>query len=133
MGMADHIAFTLGGAGYRAYKMVPYGPVEETMAYLLRRAQENADVLGGCAKEVRSLLAAAVDPMHCALHAVCSGLMSALCCLISLPARTGWCRLFTSFAATHAHAFCAMTPFSELLLHQLSCSLLLLCHGRFGH
>lgn len=52
MGMADHLAFTLGAAGYRAYKMIPYGPVPETMAYLLRRAQENSDVLGGCAKEV---------------------------------------------------------------------------------
>ena len=55
LGMADHIAFTLGAAGYRAYKMVPYGPVDATMAYLLRRALENADVLGGCAKEVRMM------------------------------------------------------------------------------
>lgn len=52
LGMADHIAFTLGSAGYRAYKMVPYGPVEDTIAYLLRRALENSDLLGGCQKEV---------------------------------------------------------------------------------
>lgn len=52
LGMADHIAFTLGAAGYRAYKMVPYGPVEDTMAYLLRRALENSDMLGGCHKEM---------------------------------------------------------------------------------
>ncbi|KAK9791187.1 hypothetical protein WJX73_005196 [Symbiochloris irregularis] len=52
LGMADHLALTLGGAGYRAYKMVPYGPVEASMAYLLRRALENSDMLGGCQKEL---------------------------------------------------------------------------------
>lgn len=52
LGMADHIAFTQGAAGYRAYKMVPYGPVDKVMPYLVRRAQENSDVLGGCAKQV---------------------------------------------------------------------------------
>ena len=44
--MADNITFTLGRAGYRAYKYVPYGPVHEVVPYLLRRAQENRDVLG---------------------------------------------------------------------------------------
>eukprot|EP00884_Botryococcus_braunii_P003785 jgi/Botrbrau1/13407/Bobra.0082s0014.1 len=51
LGMADHLTFPLGRHGYRAHKIVPYGPVEETMQYLLRRAQENSDVLGGCGKE----------------------------------------------------------------------------------
>ncbi|BDA46933.1 Proline dehydrogenase 1, mitochondrial [Coccomyxa sp. Obi] len=51
LGMADHLSFTLGRAGYRIHKIVPYGPVHETLQYLIRRAQENSDVLGGCGKE----------------------------------------------------------------------------------
>jgi hypothetical protein len=34
---------------------VPYGPVEEVVPYLLRRAEENSDVLGGVGKELRLL------------------------------------------------------------------------------
>jgi proline dehydrogenase len=55
LGMADHLTFTLGNAGYRAYKYVPYGPWSEVMPYLIRRAQENSDMLGGVAAE-RSML-----------------------------------------------------------------------------
>ena len=55
LGMADHLSFTLGDNGYRAYKSVPYGPVEETIAYLLRRAKENSDMLGGVGKETSML------------------------------------------------------------------------------
>lgn len=47
LGMADHLAFTLGPAQYGAYKMVPYGGVKPVTKYLLRRAIENSDVLGG--------------------------------------------------------------------------------------
>jgi proline dehydrogenase len=46
LGMSDHLTFLLGAKGYRAYKYVPYGPVEEVVPYLLRRAQENAAMLG---------------------------------------------------------------------------------------
>ena len=45
-GMRDFVTFTLGAAGYRAYKILPYGPLRETLLYLTRRAQENSDVLG---------------------------------------------------------------------------------------
>ena len=55
LGMADHLTYTLGGSGYQAYKSVPYGPVEETIAYLLRRAKENSDMLGGVGKETSML------------------------------------------------------------------------------
>ena len=55
LGMADHLTYTLGGNGYQAYKAVPYGPVEETIAYLLRRAKENSDMLGGVGKETTML------------------------------------------------------------------------------
>lgn len=52
LGMADHLTFTLGRAGYGAYKYVPFGAVDEVMPYLIRRAQENSDMLGGVGKEV---------------------------------------------------------------------------------
>jgi proline dehydrogenase len=38
LGMADHLSFTLGRAGYRIHKIVPYGPVHETLQYLIRCA-----------------------------------------------------------------------------------------------
>eukprot|EP00605_Chrysophyceae_sp_TOSAG23-4_P000802 GSChrysophyteH1.ASY1.ANO1.891.1 assembled CDS len=52
LGMADHLTFTLGSMGYQAYKYVPYGKVNEVMPYLIRRAQENADVLGNAKREL---------------------------------------------------------------------------------
>jgi proline dehydrogenase len=57
LGMADHLTYSLGGAGYRAYKYVPYGKIREVMPYLIRRAQENSDMLGGVATELRMLKA----------------------------------------------------------------------------
>ncbi|KAK9815561.1 hypothetical protein WJX72_005858 [[Myrmecia] bisecta] len=51
LGMADHLTFILGRNGYRAYKYVPFGPVEEVMPYLIRRAQENSGLMGGVGKE----------------------------------------------------------------------------------
>ena len=55
LGMADHLTFSLGRHGYNAYKYVPYGPVDEVMPYLIRRAQENSDLMGGVGRE-RGLL-----------------------------------------------------------------------------
>lgn len=52
LGMADHLSFPLGAAGYNAYKICAYGSVNETTAFLLRRALENSDMLGGCAREL---------------------------------------------------------------------------------
>jgi hypothetical protein len=40
------MSFSLGNAGYKAYKYVPYGKIQEVMPYLIRRAQENSDALG---------------------------------------------------------------------------------------
>jgi len=46
LGMADHVTMTLGRLGYKAYKYVPYGPVQKVMPYLIRRTQENSTFLG---------------------------------------------------------------------------------------
>ena len=52
LGMSDHLTFTLGskGAG-SAYKYVPYGKVKEVLPYLIRRAEENSDMLAGSIHE----------------------------------------------------------------------------------
>lgn len=55
LGMCDAITYALGSAGYSAYKYVPYGPVEEVMPYLSRRATENRSLMKGVVKE-RSML-----------------------------------------------------------------------------
>ena len=52
LGMSDHLTFSLGDRGYKAYKYVPYGKVNEVMPYLIRRAQENADALSGAKFEL---------------------------------------------------------------------------------
>ena len=53
LGMCDHITYTLASGGYSSYKYVPYGPIDEVLPYLIRRAEENSTMLSGAAKERR--------------------------------------------------------------------------------
>ena len=55
LGMCDHVTYGLGARGYDAFKYVPYGPIQEVVPYLIRRVEENSDVMGGVGKE-RELL-----------------------------------------------------------------------------
>lgn len=45
-GMSDDITIPLSKMGYNVYKYLPYGEIHEVIPYMLRRAQENGDVLG---------------------------------------------------------------------------------------
>lgn len=57
-GMSDHLTFPLGANKQSAYKYLPYGPMTSVMPYLLRRAQENSDVLGNASHEMSLLFKA---------------------------------------------------------------------------
>ncbi len=51
-GMSDHITFNLAKAGYSVSKYLPFGPIEDVVPYLLRRAQENSSVAGQTGREL---------------------------------------------------------------------------------
>jgi proline dehydrogenase len=52
LGMSDSISFNLAAAGYNVAKYVPYGPIRETIPYLIRRAEENTSVAGQSSREL---------------------------------------------------------------------------------
>jgi len=56
LGMSDHISYNLAAANYNVAKYVPYGPVEEVLPYLIRRAQENTSVKGQTGRELSLII-----------------------------------------------------------------------------
>lgn len=56
LGMSDHISYNLAYNGYNVAKYVPYGPVNEVLPYLIRRAQENTSVKGQTGRELSLII-----------------------------------------------------------------------------
>lgn len=56
LGMSDHITYNLANAGYNVAKYVPYGPINEVLPYLIRRAQENTSVKGQTGRELSLII-----------------------------------------------------------------------------
>jgi len=54
-GMADHLTMGLGLMHFNICKLLPFGPVETVLPYLIRRVQENSSVLGGTQLERQML------------------------------------------------------------------------------
>jgi proline dehydrogenase len=54
-GMGDNISYVLAARGYNVSKYVPYGPVHDTVPYLMRRAQENSSAAGHMSREMELL------------------------------------------------------------------------------
>jgi proline dehydrogenase len=55
-GMSDNISFNLANSGYNVSKYLPYGPVESTLPYLARRAEENTAIAGQMSKELETIV-----------------------------------------------------------------------------
>lgn len=51
-GMSDNITFNLAKAGLSVSKYLPFGPIEDVIPYLMRRAQENSSVSGQTGREL---------------------------------------------------------------------------------
>lgn len=51
-GMSDFISFNLASKGYQVMKYLPYGPVQASIPYLIRRSQENTSVQGQLSREL---------------------------------------------------------------------------------
>jgi len=56
LGMSDNITFNLAAAGYNVAKYVPYGPIDEVIPYLIRRAEENTSVTGDMSRELQLIV-----------------------------------------------------------------------------
>lgn len=54
-GMGDNLSYVLGKNGYNVSKYVPYGPVKDTIPYLVRRAEENSSTAGQISRELEML------------------------------------------------------------------------------
>jgi proline dehydrogenase len=59
-GMSDHITFNLAKAGCSVSKYLPFGPIEDVIPYLMRRAEENSSLSGQTGREL-SLIRKEID------------------------------------------------------------------------
>ena len=50
--MSDTITFSLAKAGFYAMKYVPFGKIEDTYPYMIRRAEENSSLTGSTHQEL---------------------------------------------------------------------------------
>jgi proline dehydrogenase len=50
--MSDNLTFNLAAKGFKVSKYLPFGPVEEVIPYLMRRAQENSSISGQTTREL---------------------------------------------------------------------------------
>jgi proline dehydrogenase len=51
-GMSDHISFNMALENYNVSKYLPFGPIQDVIPYLMRRAQENSSVNGQTSREL---------------------------------------------------------------------------------
>lgn len=51
-GMSDNLSFNLAKEGFNVVKYLPFGPVQETLPYLIRRAEENSSAGGQTGREL---------------------------------------------------------------------------------
>jgi proline dehydrogenase len=51
-GMSDNITFNLAKAGCSVSKYLPFGPIEDVIPYLMRRAEENSSLSGQTGREL---------------------------------------------------------------------------------
>jgi len=51
-GMSDHITFNLANENFNVIKYLPWGPINQVIPYLIRRAEENASVKGQTSREL---------------------------------------------------------------------------------
>ena len=51
-GMSDNITFNLAREGYSVSKYLPFGPINDVIPYLMRRAHENSSVAGQTGREL---------------------------------------------------------------------------------
>jgi proline dehydrogenase len=51
-GMSDNLSYMLAKNGYSVSKYVPYGPVQDAVPYLIRRAEENTSMTGQVSREL---------------------------------------------------------------------------------
>jgi proline dehydrogenase len=52
-GMSDNLSFNLAKEGYNVVKYLPFGPIEKTLPYLIRRAEENTSAAGQTSRELK--------------------------------------------------------------------------------